>query len=148
MKAKQITIFFALIFFAKCGGDDDCTSYFEPQMKSYCENYFTNTTHKCYYSGGKCQLGLLGCSSYKGEVESECLATIPTGHDDNTLYKCKIVGKACTDVLKECSDYEKGITSCESLSAGDNTKRCILNNDKCEAIIIIAILMERLNKLV
>ena len=34
---------------------------------------------------------------------------------------------------KNGSDYEKGINSCESFSAGDSTKRCILNNGKCEA---------------
>ena len=133
MKDKQITILFALIFFAKCSSYDSCTSYFEPQMKTYCEHYFTNSTHKCYYSEGKCQLGLLGCSSYKGEVESECGATIPIENGNNALYKCKIVNKVCTEVQKECSDYEKGINSCESLSAGDSTKRCILNNGKCEA---------------
>jgi len=47
--------------------------------------------------------------------------------------KCKIQeGKGCTQVPKECNDYEEGLNICNSLSAG-SSKNCILNNGNCES---------------
>lgn len=132
MKIIRITLSLVLLFFSNCDSTMDCSSYFESQMKLYCENIF-NTTHTCQYSKSKCELKTKGCSRYTGKDESICQSMVPTGHISNSHYKCIIKDEVCSDVPKECSEHEEGITDCSSLDAGGDSKRCILNNGICES---------------
>ena len=130
MKLVQISLLILLIFCVNCETSDDCSTSFESELKYYCQKTFENSTHICQYSKGKCELNYLGCSNYEGKEPSVCESIIPS----NKEKKCKIQGETCTEVQKECGDYEEGITtSCVTLSAGGNNKRCILNNGKCES---------------
>ena len=80
MKAIQISFLLLLICFINCGTSFSCNSYFETMMSQECKAVFSNSTHGCLYTGSKCELSLLGCSSYKGTDSSVCASTIPTGH--------------------------------------------------------------------
>ena len=135
MKAIQISFLLLLICFINCGTSFSCNSFFELMMSQECKDVFSNSTHGCLYTGSKCELSLLGCSSYKGTDSSVCASTIPTGHSVNK-FKCELVNNECKDVEKKCSEHKEGITNCEELDAEGENKRCILNNNKCESHFI------------
>ena len=135
MKAIQILFLLLLICFINCDTSFSCNFYFESMMSLECKDVFSNSTHGCLYTGSKCELSLLGCSSYKGTDSSVCASTIPTGHSVNK-FKCELVNNECKDVEKKCSEHKEGITNCEELDAEGDNKRCILNNNKCESHFI------------
>ena len=131
MKLIQFTILLVfLIFFIHCDSITDCSPFFESSMKTYCENIY-NDTHTCYYSKGKCELKSKGCNSYQGQDASICNSNVPTSN--RNYYKCAIKDGLCTEVPKECTDYEEGISECEDLYAGGDSKRCVLYKGECKA---------------
>lgn len=107
---------------------NDCSTSFDNNVKSYCNDININSTHSCQYSNGKCNLKYKYCSSYKGNDEQICKSIIPSSR----YYKCIMDGNKCTEVSKKCSDYDENGLYCSSLSAGTN-QRCVLKDDECQA---------------
>ena len=125
---QTIIIFLFLIIFISSEDLDYCFGSFEVLFKGYCENLKINDTHRCLYSNGKCELQFKQCKDYTGTD----VATCEKIKASDKYHKCKILNKNnCTEVTKECSEYEEGKTTCEYYDAG-TSKRCVLNNDKCE----------------
>lgn len=129
MPNKQILLLLVLSFLLVKVESDDCTDRFDYYIESYCNNLQINTTHNCKYSKGICDYNYVSCSSYEGKDISTCQSIIPY----NNYKKCVIEGEICTEVDKDCDDYETELI-CSSLKAGEN-KRCVVNskNNKCEA---------------
>ena len=128
MKTIQAIFLLVLIIFVNCDDTDHCSDGFESYFKMYCENININTTHRCLYSNGKCELHFQGCSSYTGTDSSIC-ENIPASRGN---YKCKLQSNKCTEVLKECNEHEEGKTTCSDLDAGIS-KRCVLSNGECKS---------------
>ena len=128
MHKKQLllTQLVFLLLLSKVESDDYCTTRFDSQVESYCTQLTINSTHNCKYLNGICDYNYVSCSSYSGKDETTCKSIKLS----NSYKKCKIVSDACTEVDKDCDDYEEGLT-CSSFKAGDN-KRCVLNsNNQC-----------------
>ena len=124
-KILQRTFLLSLLFLTHFIISDDCSTTFINRLKSECTNFFSNSTHTCEYSGGKCGFKYISCSSYEGQDESTCSSIKPL-----YLYKkCEIQGTKCTEVNKKCEDYEEGLT-CSYLSH-ENNQRCVFNEGKC-----------------
>ena len=124
-KILQRTFLLSLLFLTHFIISDDCSTTFINRLKSECTNFFSNDTHTCEYSGGKCGFKYISCSSYEGQDESTCSSIKPL-----YLYKkCEIQGTKCTEVDKKCEDFEEGLT-CSYLSH-ENNQRCVFNEGKC-----------------
>ena len=124
-KIFQRTFLLSLLFLTNFILSDDCSTNFINQLESECKRFFSNSTHTCEYSGGKCGFKYISCSSYEGQDESTCSSIKPS-----KLYKkCEIQGTQCTEVDKKCEDFEEGLT-CYSLSH-ENNQRCVFNEGKC-----------------
>lgn len=126
MKKIQILILLSLLYIINYAQSLDCSSNFESSVKSSCTNIYINSTHSCQYSNGQCNFNYKLCSSYKGNDETICKSIILSSEYN----KCIMKGTTCTQVNKECDDYEEGLI-CSSLSAGTN-KRCRLIDNECK----------------
>ena len=124
-KILQRTFLLSLLFLTHFIISDDCSTTFINRLKSECTNFFSNDTHTCEYSGGKCGFKYISCSSYEGQDESTCSSIKPS----YPYKKCEIQGTKCTEVNKKCEDYEEGLT-CSYLSH-ENNQRCVFNEGKC-----------------
>ena len=133
MQTKLTLILLLSLYQLSKSESDYCAQQFDSHVGSYCRNLYINSTHNCAYSNGKCDYNYISCTSYQGTDESICKNIILS----NNYKKCildETNENKCTEVSKDCDDYESGLT-CSSLYAGTD-KRCVSNNDndhKCEA---------------
>ena len=126
-KLIQITFLLPLLFLNSFILADDCSNNFNNILETECMNFFSNDTHICKFSQGKCGFNYKSCELYEGKDQSICGSIIPL----NEYKKCKIQGTKCIEVDKECEDYKEGLF-CYSLVAGTN-KRCIFKEGNCKA---------------
>ena len=125
MKLINIILILISLSFLNENELNTCADYFEEELKSFCERL--PAPDGCQYLNGKCISKKNVCLSPEATNEEECTKLIPY----NPLYKCSFIDDQCTQVLKECSEYEEGITDCMSLSAGDASKICTIRGGNC-----------------
>ena len=126
MKSIQISIVILFVFEISYIYSAECLS-FEATLKANCES-ISDDTYKCQYSNGKCSSVYKSCSAYKEKNQSTCESIIPT----NNYKKCELKDDVCTEVDKDCDDYESGLV-CSTLKDKNSKKRCILVGDKCQS---------------
>lgn len=133
MKSFQITLILISFFSINEIGASTCSGFFESELTSSCEKLSPEDSYGCQYLDGQCISKKSKCLSEEATNEEQCTKIKPL----NLLYKCSFINDQCTEVLKECSEYEEGKTNCMSLSSGDSSKKCALKGGKCEPADLI-----------
>ena len=141
MKVTQFILLFTLVGF--CLNDDStCNDAFLAALPAICPNNLPGSNTKdCLYHDKKC-LSITTCS--EGDRSEGCGLTLIENfstkkcvNDENDSEKCKSEPE-----LRKCDDYNNqnlfivdGISflpKCEDLSAGEDGKRCDLDNRGCQ----------------
>ena len=134
-------VFLFNLIIADLTGNKNCNEYFEEVKSLLCLNLAANdNTETCSYSNNKCTSVHIysSCEDYRvadGQtIDSKTCSSInlPVGKETK-MCEVNTQTNKCVEVDRKCKDYVVGGAACSNLQAGDNKKRCLLFNNKCEA---------------
>ena len=120
---------------SKCVRQKKICSEYKGDSSYNCQNYeASDSKKKCFMENDKCVEKYYQCADYEGKDTNTCESIIPYdsyGSSQLSGVKCKMVDNTCTQVSKECSDFNESEYQCYQLTPTDNNKRCVYKDKKC-----------------
>ena len=108
----------------------NCDDY-DPNGRIRCQSLYAGESKRCLLKNEKCEPHYDNCGDFTSNVDkTKCEANIPS----NSNHKCVWNNNICTEVEKECNDYNSiSYYNCGSLSTSDPNKICIRStNGSCK----------------
>ena len=119
---------------SKCVRQKKLCSEYKGDSSYYCQNCeASDSKKKCFMENDKCVEKYYQCDYYEGKDSNTCESIIPYNSYGSQLTeaKCKMVGNTCTQVSKECSDFNENEYQCEQFTPTDENKRCVYKDKNC-----------------